>query len=436
MQVSVDATGSLERELKVSLPTERIDNEINQRINELKQQIKIPGFRPGKVPANVINSRYGASVRAEVIEKLIRASLQDALTEQNIHPAGIPHLKDVQAEPGKPLEYIAVFEVYPSVELADFTQCQIDKPEVSVTQADIDSMLAKLQKQHAQWEKVEREAQEGDQVLVDFVGSIEGVEFQGGSAENVPVVLGSKTMIEGFEQGLVGAKAEADLTLNLQFPAEYHHAEVAGKPVQFKVRVKEVQAEKLPALDDQFAAQFDIKEGGLDALSQEIRQNMQRELDFAEKAFVKNQVLEKLLEINEIELPKSLVQEEAKRLSHELAHELQRRTRSKQVPQLPLENFMEQAQKRVKLGLLLAEIIKQHDIKADSKRVREKIEQLAAVYEQPELMVNWYYSDAERLAGVEAAVIEEQAVDKLLEQCNVQAKAMSYDEVVNSSSVK
>ena len=326
MQVSVEATGNLERHLKVSLPIERIDNEFNQRVNELKQEMRVPGFRPGKVPVNVIISRYGNSVRAEVIEKLIRISLHEAFTSQNIQPAGMPHLKDIQAEPGKPLEYIAVFEVYPSVTLADFATYTVEKPAASVAETDVDNMLAKLQKQHVNWTQVERKAENGDRVIIDFVGTMDGVEFQGGSAKDVPVVIGSKSMIDGFEQGLIGAEAEAEINLDLQFPEQYHHAEVAGKPVHFKVVVKEVQSEQLPELDDKFAELFDVKEGGLTGLRKEIQQNMERELDFAQKAYVKNQVLEKLLEANEIEVPKSLVQEEAKRLQDELTHELQRRT--------------------------------------------------------------------------------------------------------------
>ena len=436
MQVSVEAIGNLERHLKVSLPVERIDDEFNQRVNELKQQMRVPGFRPGKVPVSVITSRYGNSVRAEVVEKLIRISLQEAFTSQNIQPAGVPHLKDIQAEAGKPLEYVAVFEVYPDIKLADLTTYTVEKPATSVTEADIDSMLAKLQKQHVSWSQVERKAKDGDRVIIDFVGTMDGVEFQGGSAKDVPVVLGSKSMIDGFEQGLIDAKAATEISLDLQFPEDYHHAEFAGKPAHFKVVVKEVQAEQLPELDDKFAELFDIKEGGLTELRQEIKQNMQRELDFAQKAYVKNQVLEKLLEANEVEVPKSLLQEEAKRLQNELAQELQRRTGAKKLPELPLDNFNEQAQKRVKLGLLLAEAIKQYELKADAKLVRERIEQLASVYEQPEHMINWYYSDPERLSAIEAAVIEDQVIDKLLEQCKIQEKPMSYEDVVNPSSAK
>lgn len=436
MQVSVEATGSLERQLKVSLPTDRIDSEFNQRISELKNQIKMPGFRPGKVPADVIKSRYGASVRSEVIEKLIRESLQDAFTEQKLQPAGIPNLTEIQAEPGKPLEYTAVFEVYPEIKLADLSKQTINKPDTAVTDKDVDAMLTKLQKQHASWEKVERKANNGDRVIIDFVGIIDDKEFQGGSANNVPVVLGSKSMINGFEKGLVGVKADTEVTLDLEFPTEYHHAEVAGKPVQFKVKVNEIQTEKLLELDDKFAELFDIKEGGLAGLRAEIKQNMERELEFAKRAFVKNQVLEKLLEVNDFESPKSLIQEEAKRMQQELTQELHRRTKSNQMPELPLENFTEQAQKRVKLGLLLAEAIKQHEIRADANKVRTRIEELASVYEQPEMMMKWYYSDPERLSSIEAAVIEEQVVDKLLEQLKTVDKAMSYEEVVNPASTK
>lgn len=435
MQVSVEATGSLERQLKVSLPSERFDNEFNQRINELKSQIKVPGFRPGKVPVNIIVSRYGSSVRAEVVEKLIRTSLHDAITTQNLQPAGIPNLTEIQNEPGKPLEYTAVFEIYPEVKLNDLAAYTVEKPVASISDSDIDNMLTKLQKQHASWQTAEEAAKDGNRVLIDFVGIMDGQEFKGGSAENVPVILGSKTMIDGFEQGLVGAKANEELVLDLKFPEGYHHAEFSGKPVQFKVTVKEVQVEHLPELDDKFAELFDIKEGGITSLRNEIKQNMQRELEFSQRAFLKNQVLEKLLEANEFEVPNSLVHEEAKRMQHDLTDELRQRTNASQLPELPLDNFTAQATKRVKLGLLLAEAIKQNKIEADAKLVRERIEQMAAVYEQPELMINWYYSDPERLSAIESAVIEDQVVEKLLEQCKATDKSMSYEELVNPSSV-
>jgi trigger factor len=431
MQVSVEATGNLERELKVCLPTERFESEFEQRISELKTQIKVPGFRPGKVDRNLVLSRYGSSVRAEIVEKLIRTSLHDALHSEKLQPAGIPNIKEVQAEPGQPLEYVAVFEVYPEIKFADISAHTIDKPVATVNEQDIDSMLVKLQKQHANWEKVQRKANMGDRVVIDFIGTMEGKEFQGGSADKVPLVLGSKSMIEGFEQGIVGAEAGDERVLDLQFPADYHHQEVAGKAVQFKVTVNEVQAEILPALDDSFAERFELKDGGIEALRNEIKQNMQRELEFAERAYIKNQILEKLLAANEFECPKSLIEEEKQRIQAEITQELRRRTQAKNLPDLPLDNFSEQAQKRVKLGLLFAEAIKLYDIKADAKRVRERIEQLAAVYEQPELMVKWYYSEPERLSNIEAAVIEDQVTEKLLEQFIAQDKPMSYDEVVN-----
>lgn len=436
MQVSVEAISNLERQLKVSLPTDRIDNEINQRINELKGQVKMPGFRPGKVPLEMIKSRYGSSIRGEVVDKLIRESLHDAFNEQNLQPAGAPNLIDIQAEPGKPLEYTAVFEIYPEISLADLAKFTIDKPISAVTEIDVDEMLSKLQKQHAELITVERAAQQGDTVVIDFVGTMDGKEFEGGKAENMPVEIGSKSLIDGFEEGLIGKKTGDEVSLDLKFPEKYHKSDYADKPVQFKVTVREVKEQKLPELNDDFAQLFNMAEGGLNALRDEIKQNMQRELNFAQRQNIKNQVFEKLIEANEIDLPKSLVEAEAKRMQQDLANELKRRTKSNKLPELPLDNFLEQASKRVKLGLLLAEAIKIHEIKADAQRVREHIEQISASYEQPELMVNWYYSQPEQLQAVEAVVIEDQAIDKLLEQFETKEVSMGYNEVINSVSTR
>jgi trigger factor len=428
MQVSVETTAGLERRMTVQVPEERIASEVDNRLRQLARTTSIKGFRPGKVPFKMVQQRYGEQVRQEVLGDVIQSTYMEAVTQEKLRPAGYPAFEPKSLEQGKGIEYIAVFEVMPEIELAGFDGVTIEKPVAKVTDEDVDAMLDTLRKQNAGWQAVERGAMDGDRVTIDFTGAIDGAEFQGNKGENVPITLGGKRMIDGFEDGLVGAKAGEERTLDLQFPDNYGYKEVAGKPVQFKVSVKRVEEPVLPELDDAFANKFGV-DGGVAALRTEVRTNMEREMAQRLGSMVKQRVMDKLLEINNIDIPQALVMQEAQALAQQM----------RQNVQLPADKsgsispsmFEEQAKKRVSLGLILAELVKRHHLKADADALRSKVEQMAVDYDEPEEVVKWFYADQRRLGEVESLVLEERVVEWVLGQVQVTEKSQDFSELMN-----
>jgi trigger factor len=317
----------------------------------------------------------------------------------------------------------------PEVTLADVKGAKLEKRSAEVNDADLEKMMETLLKQRASWEEVDRGAESDDRLNIDFNGTIDGEEFSGNSGQNVPVTIGSGRMIAGFEEGLIGAKAGDELTLDLTFPEDYAHKEVAGKPVQFAVKVNSVEASKLPELDEEFAKGFGIGDGSLDSLRNEVRQNMEREMKQALSEGNKQAVMDKLLELNEIEVPQALVEQEAEALKQQMQQQMHIPD-GKQGVQLENSMFTEQAQRRVSLGMILSELIKSQDLKADDDKVRAKVEELAATYDEPQQVIDWYYGDKSRLSQVESLVLEEAVVDWVLEQADVTEKSGSFDEVM------
>lgn len=429
MQVSVETIDGLERRMTVELPVERIDGEVQNRLQRASRNVRIKGFRPGKVPLKVVAQQYGKQIRDEVVGDLIQASYFEAVGQQSLRPAGIPSIQPVVNEPGKDLQYTATFEVMPEVVLADLAGVKLEKRVAEIDDADLDKMMETLRKQRAAWEKVERAAVEGDRLNIDFKGTIDGEEFAGNSGEAVPLTLGSKRMIDGFEAGLVGAKAGDELTLNLQFPEEYPHKAVAGKPVQFTVKVNSVDESRLPELDEEFAKSFGIGDGSLDALRQEVRQNMEREMRQALTEGNKQAVMSKLLELNPITVPQALVREEAEALKQQMQQQLYR-PQDKSGIELDVEMFRDQAQRRIALGLILSELIRSKELKADAEKVRAKIEEMASTYDEPQQVIDWYYGDKNRLSQVESLVLEDAVVDWIYSQVEVTEKSGSFDEVM------
>lgn len=430
MQVSVEATGGLERRMTVQVPEERVEKEVEGRLQRLARTAKLKGFRPGKVPMNVVKSHYGAQVRQEVVGDVIQSSFYEAVVKENLRPAGLPTIEPKSLEAGKSLEYTATFEVMPEVEPASLSGVKLEKVSAEVSDADVDAMLETLRKQRTRWEAVERAAKEGDRVVIDFKGTIDGTEFQGNEGKQVPVVIGAKRMITGFEEGLVGAKTNDSLTLDLKFPEEYGYKEVAGKPVQFAVTVHRVEEPHLPELDDEFAKSFAITEGGVEALRKEVRQNMERELEQAVTGRVKQAVMDKLLELNAIDLPKALIKQEAEQLAAQMRQNMHIPA-GKSGVNLDSAMFEDQARRRVSLGLVLSEIIKRNELKADAAKVREQVEKVAATYERPQDVINWYYADRNRLAEVESLVLENQVVEWALGQADVSETKSSFNELMN-----
>ncbi|WP_223462327.1 MULTISPECIES: trigger factor [unclassified Pseudomonas] len=427
MQVSVENTTALERRMSVTVPAERIESQVNKRLQQTAQKAKIAGFRPGKVPMSEIKRRFGADARQEAVGDVIQSSFYEAVVEQKLNPAGQPSIEPKSLEAGKDLEYVAVFEVFPEFTVAGFEGITVERLSADVADADLDKMLEILRKQNTRFEVADRAAQNEDQLNIDFVGKVDGEVFAGGSAKGTQLVLGSGRMIPGFEDGLVGAKAGEERVLNLTFPEDYQNLDLAGKTAEFTVTVNTVSEPKLPELTEEFFAQFGIKETGLDGFRAEVRKNMERELRQAIKSKVKNQVMDGLLATNPIEVPKALLSNEVDRLRVQAVQQFGGNIKP---DQLPAELFEEQAKRRVVLGLIVAEVVKQFDLKPDETRVREMIQEMASAYQEPEQVVSWYYKNDQQLNEVRSVVLEEQVVDTVLQKASVTDKSVSYEEAV------
>ena len=427
MQVSVESTSALERRMTIGVPAERIETEVTKRLQQTARRAKVAGFRPGKVPMSVIRQRYEDAARQEALGDLIQATFYEAVTAQKLNPAGSPAVEPKLFEKGKDLEYVATFEVFPEFEVTGLEGIAIERLQADVADADLDKMLEILRKQNTRFEAATRAAQDADQLTIDFVGKVDGEVFAGGSAKATQLVLGSGRMIPGFEDGLLGAAVGEERVLNLTFPADYQNLELAGKAAEFTVNVTAVAAPTLPELNAEFFALFGVKEGGLDDFRAEVRKNMQRELRQAVKSKVKNQVMDGLLAANPIEVPKTLLGNEVNRLRVQAVQQFGGNIKP---DQLPAELFEEQARRRVVLGLIVAEVVKQFELKPDDARVREMIQEMASAYQEPEQVVAWYYKNDQQMNEVRSVVLEEQVVDTVLSKANVTDKSVSYEDAV------
>jgi len=427
MQVSVENTSALERRMTIAVPAERVENEVNKRLQQTAKRAKVAGFRPGKVPMSVIRQRFEADARQEAFGDLVQASFYEAIVEQKLNPAGAPAVEPKSFEKGKDLEFVAIFEVFPEFAVSGLESINVERLNAEVADADLDNMLEVLRKQNVRFEAVERAAEKDDQVNIDFVGKIDGEAFAGGSAQGTQLVLGSGRMIPGFEDGLVGAKAGEERVVNVTFPEDYQNLDLAGKAAEFTITVNSVSAPVLPELNEEFFAQFGIKESTLEGFRTEVRKNMERELRQAIKTKVKNQVMDGLLAANPIEVPKALLENEVNRLRVQAVQQFGGNIKPEQ---LPAELFEEQAKRRVVLGLIVAEVVKQFDLKPDDAKVREMIEEMASAYQEPEQVISWYYKNDQQLNEVRSVVLEEQVVDTVLQKATVTDKSVSYEEAV------
>ena len=424
MEVSVENTGGLARRMTVQVPAERVDQEVQTRLQSMTQTIRLDGFRPGKVPLKVIEQKYGSQVRLEVIDQVVNSTIQEAFTRESIRPASDPAIEPKSSAPGEPLEYTASFEIYPELAGDVRYQFKVTRPVVDIGASDIDAMLDNLRRQRANWDKVERAAADGDQLNISFEGTVDGKAFSGNKAENYPLVLGSGGMIQGFEEQLQGVSAGDDKVLDVTFPDDYPSAEVAGKAAKFQVKVNSVAEMSLPELDDAFAETFGIAEDGLDGLRKEITQNMERELSGLLSSRMKHQVFDGLLESNPVDVPASLVDTEVQELQSQQSN--QGRT---------ADSLRGDAEKRVKLGVIVSEVAKQNQIQLDSDKVREMVETIASNYENPEEVVQHYFSTQEVLAGVQSTVIEDQVVSWVVDHGGVDItdEKMSFGDIVEQA---
>ncbi len=424
MDVSVENAGGLERRMTVQVPAERVEQEVQSRLDSMSKTVRLDGFRPGKVPLKVIEKKYGKQVRLEVVDELVNSTMQEALSQESIRPVGQPSVEPKAMQPGEPLEYVAIFEVFPELSgMLDYG-FKVTKPVVEITNDDVGNMLENLRQQRATWNVVERAAQPGDQVNIDFEGTIGGAPFAGNKAEQMSLVLGANTMIPGFEDQLAGVSAGDEKTLNITFPDDYAAAEVAGKDAEFQVKVNSVSEAVLPELDDDFARAFGIDENGMDGLREEITNNMQRELSGLITSKLKEQVFNGLLEANPVEVPRTLIESEIQQLQSQESNQ-----------GVDASSLQATAERRVKLGVLISEIVKLNNIQVDPDRVRKLVDTIAESYEKPEEVVQWYYGNQEMLAGVQSSVMEELAVEWVISSsgAEVTEKQTGFSELVDEA---
>jgi trigger factor len=427
MNVTVESTGALGRRMRVEVPIERIESEVDTRLKSVGRTARIKGFRPGKVPAKVVRQHYGKQVRQEVLGEIMQKSYSDAVVQQKLRPAGGPKI-ETEGEDGKTFAYVATFEVLPEVELKDLDKIKVEKAEIEIGDTDLDDMLMSLRKQRATWEAVDRKSKDGDRVVVDFTGTIDGEEFPGGSGKNIPVVLGQGQMLPDFEKGLKGIKAGDEKTIKVKFPKDYHAEDLAGKTAEFGINTHRVENQVLPELNDEFAEAFNVTEGGMERFRQDVRDNMEREAKTKLAGDIREQVLEGLVEKNPIDVPHALVHEEMHALQHEAMQRLGIEDHD-QAP--PMENFKEAAIKRVRLGLLLRQVIAEQRITIDQAALRSRVEEMCAGYENEDEMVNLYMSNPQIMQQVEPMVVEQKAVDWLLENAKVKVKKVSFKDYMN-----
>ncbi|MEC9483366.1 MAG: trigger factor [Halomonas sp.] len=432
MQVSVETTSQIERRVTVQVPAAEVDEAVNARLKDTAKNVRLNGFRKGRIPMGVVKQRFGRDVRNEVVGEMMRQHYVKAITEHSLNPAGYPSIEPTINEAGKDLEFVATLEVYPEFELASIEGAEIERPVASVSDADIDQMIETLRKQNAGWEVVDRAAETGDQVKIDFQGFLGDEPFEGGEAEGHELVLGSNSFIPGFEDQLVGVKAGDETEIKVAFPEDYQAEHLAGQEATFKVKVHQVSTQQLPEVDAEFIKQFGVEDGDLDKFRAEVRKNMEREVKQAVDNRVKQQALDALKNANEIPVPSSLVEQEIDALKRQAAQQFGLGD-DFDVSQLPNELFADQAKGRVQVGLLLAEVIKVNELDASDDEIKAKVEELAQQYQQPEQVIEYYLKNEQMKGQVKSAVLEEKAVDKLLEQAQVKDVEMSYEQALQAA---
>ncbi len=434
MQVSVEKTSELSRKMTVSLPEDMVQEKMEARYKSLAREVKIDGFRPGKVPVRVVKKMYSDRVRGEVTGNLIESTYYKALKEQELVPVGHPRISPIEETAG--FEYIAEFEVYPEVSLEGLSKLEIVRPVATVEQTDQDAMVDKLRDQKKEWEVVERISEQGDRVTIHFSGVCEGENFTDGKVEDYPVEIGSGNMIPGFDEELIGLETGASKAFKIIFPEEYGKKELAGKEAEFDIEVTKIETSTLPEINEEFIKTYGIKDGTIESFNTDVKSNMERELAQGLKGVLKNSVMDALYENIQIEVPNASVDQEIQNLMKPYETNAKQQNLKLEDLDLPKEMFEEQAKRRVALGLLLSEIIQKNEIKVDDSKVRTTIEDMANSYERPEDVIDWYYSDETRLNEIKQMVLEDQAVDWIVSQAQVTEENVSFDDVMEKQSKK
>jgi trigger factor len=431
MQVSVEKTSELSRKMTVQVPESLVKEKMAERLKTLAKQVKIDGFRPGKVPQHVVHKMYGERVRGEVAGDLIQSTYYDALRDQDLKPAGQPHIHEFEETEG--FKYTAEFEVYPEVILTGIEGLEIKRPVAAVEESDVDAMIEKLQSQKKTWVEVDRAAQDKDRITIAFSGISEGKNFTEGKVQDFPVEIGAKQMIPGFEDNLVGLKKGDNKVFSVTFPEQYNNESLAGKDAEFEVEILKVEEPSLPALDEEFIKGYGTQDGLLSTFREDVKNNMIRELDQALHAKLKNEVLAALYERVKLVVPNVLIDEEIENLIKPYLESAKKQKMNRDDLNLPKDVFKAEAERRVALGLILGEIIHKKEIKLDESKVRATIEDMAKSYEQPEAFVSWYYADKSRLNGVQQMVLEDQTVEWLVSQAKITDETMGFSDIMEKN---
>ena len=428
MQVSLETTGNLERKITVEVPGEKIHSAVEKKLQDMTRKVKLPGFRPGKVPLAVMRQRYGKQVHQEVLADTMQSSYREAIQQEKLRPAGAPQIERTDPDAGQDLKYVATFEVYPEIKLADASVFEIETAQAEITAEDVDGMIEKMRRQKMRWRSVGQAAAKDDRVTIDFKGTLDGEPFAGGSHDDFAVVLGSQTLLPEFEQQLEGVKAGDTKPIEAHFPKDYRQQELADKTAVFEVTVKKVEAGRLPKLDEHFVRELGIQDGKVETLKTQLRQNLETELEQRKQAFDKDQVMQRLFEANQFELPAKLLVNEVRSVREQAMNNLQLEDESK-LPQSLLE---EQAKRRLTLGLIIGEIVRQNRLTLDAGRVARHIEAIGAGYEKSENVAQYYSNSVEARSIIESQVMEEQVVEWVLVQARRTTRSFTFDEIVNS----
>ena len=429
MALNIETTQGLERRVAITVPAEVVEKAIAEEFKRTAKNVRVDGFRKGKVPAHIIESRFGESIRQEVLAGLLPRRFYDAVISEKINIAGRPDFTVERFEPKQDLVFSATFEVYPEIKLQGLENIKVEKPVVEITDADIDKMVDVLRKQQATWVESHDSVKADDRVTIDFVGSVNGEEFAGGKSSDFVLAMGQGRMIPGFEEGIVGHKAGEQFDIDVTFPAEYHSEELKGKAAKFAITLKKVESMVLPELTNKFVAKFGPNTKTVADLRAEIRKNMERELKNALVSRVKNQVIAGLIEQNPIEVPTVAIDEEISKLRDQAAKRFG--GNAQQAEQLPRELFEAEAKRRVQVGLLFSEVVADNGLKVDDERVKTMISDIASAYEQPQEVIDYYSKNKELMSNLRNVVLEEQVVDAVLAKAQVTEKPSTFDEVMN-----
>ena len=439
MQASLETLSNLERRLKVAVPMDQINNEVDTRLKRLQRTVKLHGFRPGKVPFKVVAQQYGLQVRQEVLGDTVERTFGEAVREKNLRVAGYPRIETSardgveETEAAPAFEFTATFEVFPEITVGDLSAATIERPVVEIGAAEIDKTIDVLRKQRTEYLPVTRAAATGDVVVIDYVGKIDDVAFDGGTANGQAVVIGDGRLLPDFESNLPGLTIGESRSFDVTFPADYHGADVAGKKATFTVTLKAVQEQKLPAVDAEFARSLGVADGDIEKMRADVKANLEREVARRVQARVKDQALKAMLDASKLEVPKALVEMEIDRLIQGMAENMKNRGMEQKVEDMPRDLFEQEARRRVTIGLVLADLVRREGIRAEPEQVRAMVEDYAQSYEQPQEVIQWYFQSPDRIREIESVVVENNVVEWMLSKAQVSDKPTPFDELMGNA---